>query len=166
MDYIHHYDSPLGSITMASDGTSLKGLWFDGQAHFGSTLSPEHKEKMLPVFAQTDQWLDSYFSGKIPNFTPPLSVRSTPFREAVWTYLLTIPYGYTVTYGQIADILADKRGIAKMSAQAVGSAVGHNPIGLIIPCHRVMGCKGKLTGYAAGVDKKAWLLILEKQSTT
>jgi len=161
MDYIHHYDSPLGGITLASDGTALTGLWFDGQKYFAAHLSSDHEEKALPIFEQADQWLDIYFTGKAPDFTPPLHMRATPFQKAVWDILLTIPYGKTLTYGEIADRIAEQRGLSRMSAQAVGGAVGHNLISLIIPCHRVVGSNGSLTGYAGGIDKKMKLLTLE-----
>ena len=161
MDYIHHYDSPLGGITMASDGTALTGLWFDGQRYFAAHLSSDHEEKALPVFEQTEHWLDIYFTGKAPDFTPPLQMRATPFRKAVWDILLTIPYGKTLTYGEIANRIAEQRGLSRMSAQAVGGAVGHNLISLIIPCHRVVGSNGSLTGYAGGIDRKMKLLTLE-----
>lgn len=160
--YTHHYNSPLGGITLASDGEALTGLWFDGQKYFCDTLSEHHEEKNLPVFDQADKWLDIYFSGKAPDFTPPLSMKTTPFRKAVWEIMLTIPYGQTMTYGEIAREMAKQKGIASMSAQAVGGAVGHNSISLIIPCHRVVGTNGSLTGYAGGIDKKIQLLQLEK----
>ena len=161
MDYICHYHSPLGGITLASDGQALTGLWFDGQKYFADTLGGEYEERDLPVFRQTARWLDSYFRGQVPTFTPPLSIRATAFREAVWEILLTIPYGQTMTYGQIAAILAKQMGVPKMSAQAVGGAVGHNPISLIIPCHRVVGSNGSLTGYAGGLSIKEKLLLIE-----
>ena len=166
MDYIHHYDSPLGGITMASDGTALTGLWFDGQRYFAAHLSSDHEEKALPIFEQADQWLDIYFTGKAPDFTPPLHMRATPFQKAVWDILLTIPYGKTLTYGEIADRIAEQRGLSRMSAQAVGGAVGHNLISLIIPCHRVVGSNGSLTGYAGGIDRKMKLLTLEHADTS
>ena len=162
MEYIHHYVSPLGGITMASDGEHLTGLWFDGQKYFADTLDEAHEEKPLPVFDETGRWLDIYFSGKVPDFTPPLAMKTTDFRKAVWEILLTIPYGQTMTYGEIADRIAGQKGLARMSAQAVGGAVGHNAISLIIPCHRVVGANGSLTGYAGGIDKKARLLAMEK----
>lgn len=162
MIYTCHYDSPLGGITLTSDGNALMGLWFDGEKYFADALSQAQEQNDLPVFSQTRRWLDEYFSGKDPGFTPPLSIEATPFRKAVWKILLTIPYGKTMTYGQIAEIIADQRGLAKMSAQAVGGAVGHNPISLIIPCHRVIGTDGSLTGYAGGLDKKEFLLRLER----
>lgn len=161
MDYKWHYDSPLGGITLASDGEALTGLWFDGQIFFADTMSENTKEIKLPIFVETCHWLDIYFTGKEPNFTPQLKMNTTPFRKAVWEVLLTIPFGKTMTYGEIAKLIAQKRGIAQMSAQAIGGAVGHNSIALIIPCHRVVGSKGNLTGYAGGLDKKVKLLRLE-----
>ena len=166
MEYTHHYDSPLGGITLASDGDSLIGLWFDGQKYFADALGNEHEEKPLPVFEEADRWLDIYFSGKAPDFTPPLNMKTTQFRKAVWEIMLTIPYGQTMTYGEIADIIAKDKGLARMSAQAVGGAVGHNSISLIIPCHRVVGTNGSLTGYAGGIDKKVQLLTMEKVDMT
>lgn len=162
MDYTHHYISPLGGITMASDGEYLTGLWFDGQKYFADTLKAQYEEKDLDVFHRTDLWLDFYFSGKEPTFTPPLRMRGTEFRQEVWQILLTIPFGNTMTYGEIAKILADRHHANSMSAQAVGGAVGHNPISLIIPCHRVTGKNGALTGYAGGLEKKTWLLHMER----
>lgn len=161
MEYTHHYDSPLGGITLASDGEALTGLWFDGQKYFADSLDLEHEEKVLPIFKEAAKWLDIYFSGRVPDFTPALSMKTTPFRKAVWEILLTIPYGETMTYGEIADRIARQKGIPKMSAQAIGGAVGHNAISLIIPCHRVVGANGSLTGYAGGIDKKVKLLQLE-----
>lgn len=155
MDYIYHYESPIGMITMASDGETLIGLWFDGQKYFGDSLGEAYEEKMLPIFEQTINWLDIYFSGGIPDFTPALTMRTTEFRKNVWNIMLSIPYGETMTYGEIAKKLQS------MSAQAVGGAVGHNSISLIIPCHRVVGSDGNLTGYAGGIDKKIKLLALE-----
>lgn len=157
MDYLSHYHSPLGGITMASDGEALIGLWFDGQKFFADTLNPIHEERVdLPVFAETKRWLDLYFSCQRPDFTPKLAMRTTAFRRKVWEALLTIPYGHTMTYGDIAKHLGCR------SAQAVGGAVGHNSISLIIPCHRVVGANGALTGYAGGIDKKERLLQMEK----
>ena len=166
MDYIWHYESPLGGITLGSDGTSLIGLWFDGQMHFADVLSHEHEEKLIPVFKDTCRWLDIYFSGNEPGFTPPLVMRASPFRRAVWEIMLTIPYGKTMTYGEIAKRIVERKGIARMSAQAVGGAVGHNSISLIIPCHRVVGADGSLTGYAGGIDKKVNLLRMERAMTS
>lgn len=162
MTYTYHYDSPLGGITLACNGTELTGLWFDGQKYFGDTLPENYEEKYLPIFEQTACWLDTYFSGTAPDFTPPLCMQTTPFRKAVWEIMLTIPFGKTMTYGEIANKIAIQKGIPSMSAQAVGGAVGHNSISLIIPCHRVVGSNGSLTGYAGGIDKKLQLLALEK----
>ncbi len=162
MTYIFHYSSPIGKITLASDGIHLTGLWFDEQQYFADTLNTNPQEKTLPIFKQTVHWLDIYFSGKGPNFTPPLKMQTTPFRKQVWEIMLTIPYGQTMTYGEIAAKIAHRNGLKKMSAQAVGGAVGHNAIALIIPCHRVMGANGSLTGYVGGISKKVKLLQLEK----
>lgn len=167
MDYTNHYGSPLGGITLASDGEALTGLWFDGQKYFAAMLQEDHKEKLLPIFAETVCWLDIYFSGKKPDFTPKLHPRTTSsFRKAIWDILLTIPYGKTMTYGEIASLIAKQNGITRMSAQAIGGAVGHNPLSLIIPCHRVVGANGSLTGYAGGIDKKLKLLTLEHADMT
>ena len=162
MDFTWHYDSPLGGITLASDGESLIGLWFDGQKYFADTLDRGHKEKWLPVFDDTCRWLDTYFSGKAPAFTPKLNMRTSAFRKKVWEIMLTIPFGQTMTYGEIAARIAKEKGSKQMSARAVGGAVGHNSISLIIPCHRVVGSSGSLTGYAGGIDKKVRLLQMEK----
>ena len=160
MNYIYRYHSPIGSMTMVSNGTALTGLWFDGQKCFAVTLSEHYVEKLLPVFEDTKIWLDTYFNGKIPDFVPELCLQPTPFRKAVWDILLTIPYGQTMTYGRIAGILAQQTG-KKISPQAVGGAAGHNPVSIIIPCHRVVGADGSLTGYAGGIDRKRFLLELE-----
>lgn len=162
MDYTHHYNSPLGGITLAGDGDAIIGLWFDGQKYFADTLDADFEEKALPVFDEADRWLDIYFSGKAPDFTPKLNMRTTAFRKKVWEIMLTIPYGQTMTYGRIAEKVAAQMGIAQMSAQAVGGAVGHNSISLIIPCHRVVGTDGSLTGYAGGISRKIQLLQMEK----
>ena len=159
MNYIAHYDSPLGDITLASDGRALAGLWYDGQKYFGSTLGPlTSLPAQLPVFDEACRWLDIYFSGREPDFIPPLSLRGTPFQQRVWKELLTIPYGQTVTYGELA------RRLGCRSAQAVGGAVGRNPISIIVPCHRVIGTNGSLTGYAGGLDRKQALLRLEQKN--
>jgi len=166
MDYIAHYNSPLGGITMASEGTALTGLWFDGQKYFADGLDPEYEElEMLPVFDAARRWLDLYFSGRDPGFTPRLLMRTgSDFRRRVWELLLTIPFGHTLTYGEIARCMATRCGLPSMSAQAVGGAVGHNPVSLIIPCHRVVGADGSLTGYAGGIGRKEWLLRMEGQA--
>ncbi len=161
--YTHRCASPLGGITLSSDGEALTGLWFDGQRCFSGTTMSNRAEKHLPVFEQAASWLDIYFSGRDPGFTPPLFLRASGFRKAVWEILLGIPYGHTLTYGEIAGMIAGRRGLPRMSAQAVGGAAGHNPIALIIPCHRLVGAKGRLTGYAGGLERKAWLLALEQR---
>lgn len=166
MQYTNKYQSPFGRITLASDGECLTGLWFDGQKYFADTLTKEHMEQDLPVFAQTKHWLDCYFQGEALKFTPPLLLSGTPFRLAVWEILKKIPYGKVITYGEIAGMIAKQKGIKTMSAQAIGGAVGHNPISIIVPCHRVVGINGSLTGYAGGIDKKVKLLTLEKVDMT
>lgn len=164
MFYTEHYMSPLGGITLASDGDALIGLWFDGQRYYADVIDgqPVADNPSLPVFIITYRWLDIYFSGRQPDFTPPLLMLTTPFRKAVWEALLAVPYGQTITYGKIAKQIADLKGLGKMSAQAVGGAVGHNSISLIIPCHRVVGSNGSLTSYAGGIDRKRRLLELER----
>lgn len=162
MTYIQHYSSPLGGILLAADEIGLTGLWFDGEKYFADNLPAEHAERQTPILAEAARWLDIYFTGKEPGFTPPLHPIGSAFRQAVWEILLQIPYGRTTTYGEIARQLAEKQGREKMSAQAVGGAVGHNEISVIIPCHRVVGTSGSLTGYAGGIDKKVKLLELER----
>ena len=161
MDYTFHYDSPLGGITMASDGEALVGLWFDGQAHFGAALEDEHEPGSPACFDEALRWLDIYFGGGVPDFTPKLNLRGTAYQKAVWARLLGIAYGKTTTYGALAAEVARDMGRKGSAARAVGGAVGRNPIALIVPCHRVMGAKGALTGYAGGLDKKRWLLQME-----
>ncbi len=150
-------------MTMASDGTCLIGLWFDGQKYDRSTLREDEQivVQNLPVFDQTKQWLDEYFAGKVPDFLPPIKMLGTAFRLEVWKILLTIPSGRLMTYGEIAKRIAAKHGKRTMSAQAIGGAVGHNPISIIVPCHRVVAGNGSLTGYAGGIDRKETLLKLE-----
>lgn len=161
MDCIWHYESPLGGITLGSDGKALTGLWFDGQEHYAVALPPHAECRKLPVFDETCRWLDIYFSGHAPGFTPELALHGTPFRKAVWEILLTIPFGKTMSYGEIAKRLSLQLGVSRMSAQAIGGAVGHNPISIIVPCHRVIGADGSLTGYAGGLERKARLLEIE-----
>ncbi len=158
MRYVCAYSSPLGEMTMESDGKFLTGLWFDGQKYFGGAYKGAREARALPVFEDTTKWLDLYFSGQRPDFTPPLLPEGSPFRREVWEVLLSVAYGKTITYGEIAAQLA--RG-GKAYAQAVGGAVGHNPISIIVPCHRVLGKDGSLTGYAGGTDKKRALLEME-----
>ena len=158
MDCIQYYDSPLGRIMMAGSGEALTGLWFAGQKYFAETLAAGYTEKEISVLSGTKRWLDLYFSGMVPDFTPPLEMRGSAFRRAVWEILLSIPYGRTVTYGEIAGRIAGRNG----AAQAVGGAVSHNPVSLIIPCHRVIGADGSLIGYAGGTDRKSCLLRMEQ----
>ncbi len=161
MHYISHYQSPMGEILLAADEIGLTGLWFEGQKYFALYLDKEHKKKELPLFEQTKKWLDIYFSGKEPNFDVPLHFIGTDFQNEVWKILYSIPYGQTMTYGEIAKRFAANHGLKRMSAQAVGGAVGRNEISIIVPCHRVVGTNGSLTGYAGGIDKKMALLKLE-----
>ena len=162
MTCITHYDSPMGGVLLAADEIGLTGLWFEGQKYFANNLPAERVERETETLALAKRWLDIYFAGKEPDFMPPLHPVGSPFRRAVWELLLEIPYGQTTTYGELSRRLAAKMGIAHMSAQAVGGAVGHNGISIIIPCHRVVGTGGCLTGYAGGVDKKVKLLELER----
>ena len=161
MQYTNKYQSPLGEILLAADEKGLTGLWFKGQKYFALYLDKERKEKNLPVLKDAKRWLDIYFSGKEPNFKLPLHFTGSPFQNEVWEILYSIPYGKTMTYGEIAQILAKKRGLVQMSAQAIGGAVGRNEISIIVPCHRVVGASGSLTGYAGGINKKIELLKLE-----
>ncbi len=166
MTFIQHYDSPLGGILLAADEIGLTGLWFDGQKYFARDLPAERVEQNTPALSEAKRWLDIYFTGREPDFLPPLHPIGSAFRQEVWSILLQIPYGQTAAYGEIARQLAAKRGLARMSAQAVGGAVGHNEISIIIPCHRVVGTNGSLTGYAGGVDRKVKLLELEHADMT
>ena len=161
MIYTAHYDSPLGGMTMACDGIALVGLWFDGQKYFGAPDGAEENAD-IPVFRETMKWLDVYFAGNEPDLTVPLHFTGTAFQNEVWGILCTIPYGQTTTYGEIAKQLAARRGLPHMSARAVGGAVGHNPISILVPCHRVVGLGGSLTGYAGGLERKRCLLALEQ----
>ena len=161
MHYTTFYESPIGQMLLAADDTGLTGLWFEGQKYFARCLDRESEEKELPVFAEAKRWLDIYFSGKEPDFTPPLHFIGTDFQKEVWDILCAIPYGQTITYGAIADQIAKKRGLSRMSAQAVGGAVGHSNLSIIVPCHRVVGSDGSLTGYAGGIERKTFLLNLE-----
>ena len=162
MHYINHYHSPLGTILLAADDTGLTGLWFEGQKYFAQGLDKETEEKEFSVFQTARRWLDVYFSGQKPDFQVPLHLQGTTFQKEVWEMLSSIPYGETTTYGAIAKQLAAKRGLPHLSAQAVGSAVGHNKISIIVPCHRVIGADGSLTGYAGGIWRKEKLLALEQ----
>lgn len=160
MYYEMKYDSPVGRLTLASDGLNLAGLWMEGQKYFGGTVPGELRpNEELEVFSRAKDWLDRYFNGKKPEPSElPLAPVGGEFRQTVWELLCEIPYGELTTYGQIAREAAKRLQRESMSAQAVGRAVGHNPISIIIPCHRVVGTGGSLTGYAGGLDKKIWLL--------
>lgn len=168
MTYIAHYQSPLGALLLASNGKSLTGLWFEGQKYF--PIFPEgacDEQNALPVFATANQWLNAYFAGQQPSpLELPLNPAGSAFRQEVWKILCQIPYGMCSTYGHIATTMARRMNKKSMSSQAVGGAVGHNPLSIIIPCHRVVGATGALTGYAGGMDKKTKLLALEKVPLT
>lgn len=169
MQYTAVVDSPLGEMLLAGDESGLTGLWFAGQKYFGAGLQPgaaRAEAAEIPALAAARRWLDVYFSGREPDFLPPLHLVGTPFRVCVWRQLLKIPYGETITYGALAARVARAQGLPRMSAQAVGGAVGHNPISVIVPCHRVVGADGSLTGYAGGVDRKAKLLEMEGADRT
>ena len=159
--FTQHYTSPLGGMLLAADERGLTGLWFDGQKYFGGHLPAAHTERQTPILAQTKRWLDLYFTGKKPDFLPPLHPDGSAFRQAVWALLLQIPYGQATTSGALAGELARQRGLTHFAAQAVGGAVGHNRVSIIIPCHRVVGSGGSLTGYAGGLENKIKLLELE-----
>lgn len=155
------YESPLGSYVMAEEDGALAGLWLMGQKYFPKELPPAGAGEG-EIFTLTRRWLDAYFAGRQPDVSAlPMAPKGSAFARRVWQLLLEIPYGQTVTYGGLAKRLAEQRGLAYMSAQAVGGAVGHNPISVIIPCHRVLGAKNQLTGYAGGLDVKTFLLKLE-----
>ncbi|QIB70734.1 methylated-DNA--[protein]-cysteine S-methyltransferase [Aminipila butyrica] len=162
--YKMDYESPLGRLTLASDGDALVGLWLPGQKYFEATVTGAvTKTKELSVFRVVKAWLDRYFAGEEPDISSlSLAPEGTPFRQEVWKILCQIPYGETITYGEIARQVAEKMDKPGMSPQAVGGAVGHNPISIIIPCHRVVGTDGRLTGYAGGIPAKVWLLKNEK----
>ena len=168
MIYRTDYESPLGRVTLASDGESIVGLWLEGQKYFGDTVNGEmHREDRLAIFAKTRDWLDRYFRGEKPAIAEILlAPAGNRFRQEVWKILCDIPYGDVMTYGAIARMIAERLGREKMSAQAVGGAVGHNPVSIIIPCHRVVGANGSLTGYAGGIRTKIRLLEHEKADMT
>lgn len=157
MVYYMEYPSPVGMLLLACRKGALTGLWMDRQPEGGWVLREDH-----PVLQQARGWLDTYFQGEVPVGGIPMSLEGTDFQKQVWQILLTIPYGETRTYGSIAKELAERLGKERISAQAVGGAVGRNPISILVPCHRVVGTDGKLTGYAGGLDKKEWLLKHEK----
>lgn len=170
MATVYYYRSPLGQITLVADGGALVGLWLSGQQGLSSDLLEQTDELVSPdavanqqVIAATRGWLDSYFAGDPLPAPPRLRLQGTDFRQEVWQQLQLIPYGETRSYGELAAQLAQRRGVARMSAQAIGGAVGQNPISIIVPCHRVVGANGALTGYNGGVRLKQWLLEHEQQ---
>lgn len=167
MQYSAVYDSPVGEITLVCDENALKGLWFSGGKYSPDITDDRIKQCDTPLLVQTKEWLDRYFDGRKPDINElPLAPEGSDFRKLIWELLLDIPYGEVTTYGGIAAEAAEKMGKKVMSAQAVGGAVGHNPISIIIPCHRVVGSNGSLTGYAEGIDKKIALLELEGADMT
>lgn len=159
--FITHYASPLGRLLLAADEEGLTGLWLEGQKYFAAGLPQQREEQRTPALEEACRWLDTYFTGREPDLTPPLHPVGSDFQRAVWQLLLQIPYGQTTTYGALAGELARQRGLTHFSAQAVGGAVGHNRVSIIIPCHRVVGSGGSLTGYAGGLENKIKLLTLE-----
>ena len=160
--------SPIGDLTLACDGENLVGLWIEGQKYYGGTISKAMVPKDdISVFAAAKKWLDQYFSGKKPSISElPLAPIGSEFRQSVWSILRKIPYGEVLTYGDIAKRLAAQLGRERMSSLAVGGAVGHNPISIIIPCHRVVGAHGSLTGFSAGIQTKIKLLQAEGVDTS
>lgn len=164
--YTSTYDSAIGSLLLAADDIGLVGLWLNSDRFYTNLLANrEYIAKGTPILQEAKRWLNAYFSGHEPKVEVPLHLIGTPFRQEVWKLLLQIPYGQVATYGDLAKKMAEKRGVAYMSAQAIGGAVGHNEISIIIPCHRVIGANGNLTGYAGGIDKKLKLLELEGVDT-
>lgn len=162
MFYYKKLASPLGEITLCSDGEALTGLWFADDRHYGAKDIAGAALADLDVFTQAEEWLAEYFAGREPKVSVPLKLQGSEFQMQVWRLLQDIPYGRLVTYGDIAKKIAAQKGVARMSAQAVGGAVGHNPLCIIVPCHRVVGANGSLTGYGGGMWRKVRLLELEK----
>ncbi len=160
--FTQDYSSPLGALLLAADDQGLRGIWFKDQKYFAAGLPDACSIQENAPLRQARLWLDTYFTARDPGALPPLSLQGSPFALRVWQILCDIPFGSTMTYGEIAAIIAKERGIRQMSAQAVGGAVGHNPVSIIVPCHRVLGANGSLTGYAGGIERKRWLLALEQ----
>ena len=161
MQYVMDGMTPLGEVLMSADDEGLTGLWFVRQRHFAPFIDSDAIRRDLPIFDETRNWLEDYFSGNTPTHCPALHLMGTPFQRRVWSILCTIPYGRTMTYGRIAALVASQEGKDHMSAQAVGGAVGRNPVSIIVPCHRVVSSLGGLTGYAGGLWRKRRLLELE-----
>lgn len=161
MNYKYTYESPLGTMVMLGTLSYLTDLFFIDEAHAPSYDDAEYIEQLTGPFEVTIMWLNQYFNGKKLFITPPIQLEGTEFRKSVWSILQTIPYGETTTYGDIGKQIAQQQGKEKFSAQAVGGAVGHNPISIIVPCHRVIGSNGQLTGYAGGIERKKYMLDLE-----
>lgn len=178
MIYLDTYDAPVGALSLASDGPHLCGLWLDGQKYYEekfeqrvgaagdeasalTRLAGPEARAAAPGLQAAVAWLDRYFDGADPGPLPPLALHGTPFQEEVWARLCAIPYGRLTTYGALADEIALARGGGKVSARAVGVAVGRNPVSIVVPCHRVVGAGGSLTGYAGGIERKKRLLSLE-----
>jgi len=161
MEYVHNIKSPVGKLTLSSDGDNISGLWIEGQKYFACNLEKDALKQNLPVFENAEKWLDIYFSGTEPDFMPPLMPRGSQFQKSIWDLLRKIPYGKTISYGEIASRFEAKNKGRRTSARAVGTAVGRNPISILIPCHRVIGKNGDLTGYAGGIPKKIKLLKIE-----
>lgn len=164
MYYLSNYSSPIGKIVLFSDDNFLIGLWFENQKHFASTLSYPFSNEENWIIKQAKKWLDLYFSNQKPNFNVPIKFIGSEFQKEVWTELLNISYGYSVSYGDIAKNISYKNQAKKISPRAIGSAVGKNPISIIVPCHRVLSKNNKLNGYAGGLDRKKYLLQLENIS--
>lgn len=161
ISYIRKYHSPLGEITLACRDEGLTGLWFDGQKHYGSTLTDIKTEADTPVMSLAVRWLDEYFSGHEPQFMPPVSLIGTPFSRLVWRKLTEIPYGTTLTYKELTLRMAARGEGGEGAVRAVAAAIGRNPVSIIVPCHRIIGSGGRLTGYAGGIERKEWLLRME-----
>ena len=163
MNYKYIYESPLGTMIMLGTLSYLTDLFFIDEDYAPSYDDAEYIEQLTGQFEVTIMWLNQYFNGKKPFITPPIQLEGTEFRKSVWSILQTIPYGETTTYGDIGKQIAQQQGKEKFSAQAVGGAVGHNPISIIVPCHRVIGSNGQLTGYAGGIERKKYMLDLESE---
>ncbi len=161
MQYRSKYQSPLGEIMIAADENDIIGLWFVGQKYFAFNLDKENEEKDVEIIKCAKKWLDIYFSGKNPDFELPLKFIGTNFQKEVWKVISMVPYGKVITYNDIAKKISKEMAVKRMSARAVGKAVGHNPISIIVPCHRVIASNGSLTGYAGGIERKKFLLELE-----